>query len=107
MYSTLRVVRRLAKFAANYTADLAVPFADNAEANECAETPILIIADICKLIGLTHEQTRKVLGEDGSAFVAYLNQPVDASKFLAGLTCPVVRVPIAGTAEGGVVTFGR
>lgn len=72
MYGTSRVINNLTKLTRNYTRDLAQPFADNIEANAEAETPILVIADVCKRIGLSAEQTERVLGCDGVEFVQFI-----------------------------------
>jgi len=119
MYSNARIINNLAEFAANYTQNLARPFESMREENAEAETPILIIADICKLLGLTDEQTQRVLGECGTEFVAYLNAPIDAHYILAArakrdpetVNAFGMLIPIAGTiGEDGNITlndYGR
>jgi hypothetical protein len=72
MNSQYRTINNLAKLAAHYTADLAVPFEDNIEQNEAAETPLLILSDVCRAMGLDYNQTWRVLGERGMEFVEYL-----------------------------------
>lgn len=119
MYSTQRIINNLAEFAANYTQDLARPFESMREENAEAETPILIIADICKLLGLTDEQTQRVLGECGMEFVEYLNAPIDVHYILAArakrdpetVNAFGMLIPIAGTVgKDGNITlndYGR
>lgn len=110
MHATNKIVSNLGQFAANYTRDLVMPFEDNIEANADAETPLLIISDVCKLIGLTQQQTYLVLGKDGSEFVEYL----EAGTYIAmEPSVAVVRIlgrtiPIAGTVgDGGKVNWNE
>lgn len=119
MYSNARIINNLAEFAANYTEDLARPFESMREENAEAETPILIIADICKLLGMTDEQTQRVLGEAGTAFIEYLNAPIDVHYILAAraqrdpdtVNAFGMLIPIAGkVGEDGNITlndYGR
>jgi hypothetical protein len=106
MHSNARIINKLAELTAQYTEDLRQPFAENSEWNQDAETPFLLIADVCEALGSSIEQTQRVLSETGSAFVAYLNQPIQIFDAPQTINLFNRQIPIAGViGDDGKVTL--
>lgn len=108
MYSNARIVNNLAKLCSQYTDDLAQPFHENCMENAEAETPILLILDVCVALGMDVEQTRRVMGDTGTDFVAYLNAPIDTECGPEMVNAYGMLVPVAGeVGEGSVIVLNE
>lgn len=99
MYSPMRMITNLSKIAGEYVCDLEEPFLFSREANELAETPILLIDNVCRALGMNHVQRTRVLGRKGVAFIEFLENPPTEFAGLLG------DVPVVGTVENGCVRF--